>query len=172
MENEVFAGIYEYNRFEADMEFRKARIRTLFRSLFGSRARGEGAAALSTDQSADLTADNAQAMVPISSIVGVMDREGRAKRGFPRLGRRLADQWRRDFLDHEAGAAPFTVQQGAGGWYLMGGVSASVLLETLKAKNQKLVRIVRWTPKVLEVQPGCDSMPCAASETASVRAAS
>ncbi len=162
MENEVFAGVYEYNRFEADMEFRKARIRAFFRRLFGSSARAEGAA---------LTADTAQAMIPISSIVGVMDREGRAIRGFPRLGKKLADQWRRDFMDHEAGANPFTVQQGAGGWYLMGGVSASVLLETLKAKNQKLVRIVRWDPKVLEV-PGCDSTPCAAAEAASVRAAS
>ena len=161
----VFAGVYEHNLVDADREFRRVRARALLRSVFGTRARGEGDSE---------TMISAQATVPISSIMGVIDREGRAVQGFPRLRRAHADRWRKDFLDPEAGSAPLTVQQGPGGLYLMGGVPATVLLETLKAKNQTRVRVTLWTPKVLEVgcDPCGDSTPCPEAEAVSARAAS
>ncbi len=138
-----------YARFEADMEFQRARLRTLARSIFKSKNRKVGTAGLTADS---------QTLVPIDSIVGTIDREGRAIRGFPRIRGKLAVQWRRDWLDPEAGGTPFTVQPGPGGWYLMGGVSANVLLETLKSKKRPSVLVIRWNQKVLDV--GCSALPC------------
>jgi hypothetical protein len=128
----------EYEKFEADWEFRRARRRALF---------AKAADAVSGRRTADSVSSTAihtrhGLAVPLASIIGVMDSRGRQSQGLPLLRHGMIGEWRRLFsLDLDDALLTLTVSPGPGGWYLDGSARAQVILEVLRAKGHGVARI-------------------------------
>ncbi len=134
------AWISEYRRHEADKEFGRARRRVIVkrikRALFGRKKIRE---VFHAPKPGGFTG---RLSIPLDSIVGIVDRAGRDVSTLPALDRKLRKEWRRWYLSDDMEAYPILkVRLGPGGWYLMGGPAALVVVEVLRAKRYETLSV-------------------------------
>jgi hypothetical protein len=149
------AWLGEYSRYEADREFRRARLRAivrLLRGVFPGRS-----------VSADRTKDGL--MIPIDSIVGLIDASGREVSRLPPLRRSLADAWRRGFTREDADEAYpiLEVRAGPWGWYVKSDAASLLFLEIMRAKAMRLLRVRQLPGPVMRLSHEAAD-PCSACE--------
>ncbi len=135
------AWVSEYRRQEADKEFGRARRRAIVkrikRALFGRKEFGE------VFHAPKPGGFGGKPSIPLDSIVGIVDCAGRDIFTLPALDRKLRRAWRSRYLSDDIEASPnLKVRLGPGGWYLVGGPIALVLMEVLRAKKYKTLRVL------------------------------
>jgi hypothetical protein len=131
------AWVDEYERYLSAREMGKARRKAIGRLLLGSRG---GRAAVSDRK------------VPIESIVGMMNGDGRTVRRLPPLSRKLVAAWQQGLALEESDTRFLLgVRSGPDGWYLTGGVSALLHLEILRAKGRRFIEVAPDDPAPLSV---------------------
>ena len=134
----------EYRSFEARRDFRRARLHGFLRSI----ARGLG---LMKPAPYGAVSPGQPALLPIDSIVGVVDEQNGRRRALRVSGRGSRQLWQRSFC-REAGVYPaLKVTHGETGWHLVGAKAAVVQLEVLRVKGLHFVEVA--------VRPE-DALPC------------
>jgi hypothetical protein len=127
----------EYCRFEADLEFHRARLKALMRliaALFARMNNGTSAGEMI------FGAGRTVREVPIDSIVGMIDSQGRPRSHLPLISRRLATAWRIGFCAESSEPGPIeAVRTRTGEWYLSGGPTSLLRLELLRVKGFRVV---------------------------------
>ncbi len=133
--------VTEYMNHEADVEFRRSRRRALGRRFARALL---GWLHLSPEVEPPRRAtDGVSLLLPVDSIVGLASRNGRKNRRLPRMHRRWAAEWRRLYCgDVIETYTAVSVRAGADGWYLAGGAESLLILELVRAKGGKHVRVV------------------------------
>ncbi|MBE3133557.1 MAG: hypothetical protein IMZ55_08790 [Acidobacteria bacterium] len=161
----------DYRLFEADWDFRWARIRTLARWIAGRRVAGNLRSAASFVGELTGHARDGQGIlrVPIDRIVGMVDVDGRKASPLPPLRRRHLAAWRRRYLGADLEATlELAVRAGEDGLYLVEADDALVTLEVARAKGHGGVRVrPDWADGSLADQQDSEQeCPCAIEERA------
>lgn len=172
-DSEEVAWAKRYRRFEAERAFLRARWSALGRALaqmLSARKAGRlPALPLTEERNGTLT-------VPLSSIVGIEDGDGSASARSIRIRRRQREAWVRMFNATDFSAYPaLAVHPGEDGWLLDADPAAALVVEILRARSQKCVRVTTGTPRppAASAAPaacrgwtaagpalGCEQLPC------------
>lgn len=124
-------------RLGARVEFRRARLKALTRLFAALVARRNNRT--SAGEMIFRAAGNVRE-VPIDSIVGMIDSQGRPRSYLPLMSRRLATAWGIGFCADSSEPGPIeAVQTKTGEWYLSGGPTSLLRLELLRAKGFRVV---------------------------------
>jgi hypothetical protein len=130
----------EYCRFEANVEFHRARLKSLMRRIAALIARRKNGT--SEWETIFRAAGNVRD-VPIDSIVGMINSKGRPRSHLPLMSRRLAAAWKIGFCADSSEPGPIeAVRTQTGEWYLSGGSTSLLRLELLRAKGFRVVPLV------------------------------
>lgn len=134
----------DYRLFEADWDFRFARIRTIVRWIAPRRAvRGPRSGASSIGRPMNRARDGQGLFqVPIESIVGTIDTTGTKVSPLPPLRRRHLAAWRRRHIG--AGSEPLpalAIREAEDGLYLIETADALVTIEVARAKGFRAVSV-------------------------------
>ncbi len=129
----------DVGRIEADAAFRRARRRVMLGMVKNTLSRRTGTCAAEAGE----TATREGASIPLDSITGYMDGNGREVGRIPLLKRSALAEWRRVYCaDSDEAHPPLKVRRGHLGWYLTEGTAALVILEVARAKGKKTVRVL------------------------------
>ncbi len=140
--------VIAYDRYEANKEFRRARLKAAVRLLVGAlQRRREPVRARRGSDSV-----GSGFIVSIDEIVGRINPRGRSIRGLPPLRRAFAATWRHLFCRDVEEYPVLTVRSGPGGWYLAGDVASPLYLEIMRAKGWRRLRVVEAPAQTEEVE--------------------
>ena len=127
----------EHCRLAARAEFRRARLKALTRRMGALVARRNKGTPV---WEAVFRAAGNVRDVPIDSIVGMIDSQGRPRSSLPLMSRRLATAWKIGFCADSSEPGPIeAVRTTTGEWYLSGGPTSLLRLELLRAKGFRVV---------------------------------